>query len=102
MRVEDIEKLMDSVPAAKSVLESLKGGRTPAQWKRFVEGMKEFRYKVAQAKVTFPPETPRPEGGTGPDIELHLEGTGAGEDFVITIQIPVTFHGESVFSAEPL
>jgi hypothetical protein len=102
IRVEDIEKLMDSVPAAKSVLESLKGGRTPAQWNRFIEGMKEFRYKVAQAKVTFPPETPRPEGGTGPDIELHLEGTGAGEDFVITVQIPITFHGESVFSAEPL
>ena len=102
IRIEDFEKLMDSVPAGRSVLESLKQGRTPAQWNRFLEGMKEFRYRVARAKITYPPELPRPEGGTGPDLELHLEGTGADEDFIITIQIPITFHTEPAFIAPAL
>jgi len=91
IRVEDVEKLLSSIPAGKSVFESLKKRYTPDQWKTVVEGMKEFRYRVATAKIKYPPVEARPGDGTGPDIELHFEGTGAGRQFDITITIPVTF-----------
>ena len=94
IRVEDVEKLLESLPAGKSVLGSMKKRYTPAQWKTVVEGMKEFRYRVATASVIYPPVEPRPEGGLGPDVVFRFEGTGAGQDFRITITVPITFEKE--------
>ena len=91
IRVEDVEKLLGSMPAGKSTIESLKRNYTVEQWKGLVEGLKEFRYRVATATVKYPPLEPREGGGTGPDIRLHFEGTGAKQEFDITITIPVTF-----------
>jgi hypothetical protein len=91
IRVEDVEKLLGSMPAGKATIESLKRNYNAQQWKALVEGLKEFRYRVATATVKYPPLEPRAGGGTGPDIRLHFEGTGAGREFDITITIPVTF-----------
>lgn len=91
IRVEDVEKLLGSMPAGKSTIESLKRNYTADQWKSLVEGLKEFRYRVATATVKYPPLQPREGGGTGMDIRLHFEGTGAGREFDITITIPITF-----------
>jgi hypothetical protein len=91
IRIEDVEKLLGPIPAGKSTIESLKTNYTAPQWKSLVEGLKEFRYRVATATIKYPPLEPRTGGGTGPDIRLHIEGTGAGREFDITITIPVTF-----------
>lgn len=91
VRVEDVETLLGSIPAGKSIMENLKRNYTPQQWKAVVEGLKEFRYRVATATVKYPPLERRAGGGTGPDIRLHFEGTGAKQDFDITITIPITF-----------
>ena len=91
VRIEDVEKLLGSIPAGKTIMENLKRNYTPQQWKAVVEGLKEFRYRVARATVKYPPLEPREGGGTGPDIRLHFEGTGAKQDFDITITIPITF-----------
>lgn len=91
VRIEDVEKLLGSIPAGKSVMENLKRSYTSQQWKALVEGLKEFRYRVATATVKYPPVEPRAGGGLGPDVRLHIEGTGAKQEFDITITIPITF-----------
>lgn len=87
LRVGDVEKLLDSLPgeAGKAVLEGLKKGLTPQQWKSFVEAMKEFRYRVATVKITYHPLRTALEAGLRAHGELHLEGAGAGQRFDITI-----------------
>jgi hypothetical protein len=91
IRIEDVEGLFGSLPAGKTVMENLKRNYTPQQWKALVDGLKEFRYRVATATIQYPSLEPRPGGGRGLDIRLHFQGTGAGREFDITITIPVTF-----------
>jgi len=96
VRIEDVEKLFDSLPgqAGKAALEALKARLGPGEWKSFVEGMKEFRYRSARAEIIYPPRQPRAPGETGPDIEIRVQGTGAGREFDLKISIPVTFARE--------
>jgi hypothetical protein len=89
IRVEDVEKLLDSIPgqAGKATLQALKTRLSPKQWSSFVEALKEFRYRVATVDVAY---RPLPAGaGTGlrARLELHRVGSGAGQTFDITIPI---------------
>ncbi len=89
VRIEDVEKLFDSIPgeAGKAALQGLKSGFTPQQWEKFVEGMKEFRYSVATVEMSYRPLRTRLGAGFRAEVELHLVGSGAGQAFDITIPL---------------
>jgi hypothetical protein len=91
IRIENVERLFESLPAGKALLAGLKEQYTQSEWNLFVEGMKEFRYRTATAEIKYLPFELRPEGAFGLDIKIHIQGTGAGHEFDIPITIAITF-----------